>query len=131
MFSQESPVTSSLLAPFEKESPFIGSSLAFKGHLSQSRDAVIHPSTYSSFTLLRHSQTHTWHRCLGHKFFFINGDKPVYRAPVMQLGRCPFIESPAFSPIRRDSTSSMYRRPSAKPPHPSFFGIAKRRTSSR
>ena len=49
----------------------------------------------------------------------------------MQLGRCPFIEPSAFSPIRWDTTTSMAKRPSAKPPHPFFFGIAKSRTSSR
>ena len=48
-----------------------------------------------------------------------NGKMPVYRAPCI------------CSPIHRDTTTSITRGPSAKPPHPSFFGIAKRRISSR
>ena len=43
---------------------------------------------------------------------------PVYRAPCI------------WSPIHRDTTTFMALAPSAKPPHPSFLGKAKRRTSS-
>ena len=45
----------------------------------------------------------------------------------MPVYRVPFI----YTPIHRDTTTSMARGPSAKPPHPSSFSIAKRRTLSR
>ena len=59
------------------------------------------------------------------------GIRPIYRAPFRQLGKCLFIEPPVFLPIHRDTATSVAQGPPAKPPQPSFFGIAKRRTSSR
>ena len=82
--SQETPLTSLLVAPFGTEPA--NRLFACKLHLSQSRDAVIHPSTFSSFTLLRHSQTHTRRHCLGHTSFFIHGDKRSIAYPSFSLG---------------------------------------------
>ena len=47
------------------------------------------------------------------------GKMPVYRAPSI------------FLLIHRDTATFMAQGPPAKPPHPPFFGKAKRRTSSR
>ena len=90
------------------------------------------------------SQTHSQRHCLGHTSFSMHGDRRVYSVPRFQSGIDPFIGLPSrngkmpvyrapciYSPIHRDTTTSMARGPSAKPPHPSFFSIAKRRTSSR
>ena len=62
-----------------RESPFIGSSLAFQGHISQSYGPVIH------------SQRH----CLGHTSFFMHGDRSVYSVPRFQPGTDPFIGHPS------------------------------------
>ena len=74
----------------------------------------------------------------------MHGDRRVYSVPRFQPGIDPFIGHPSrngkmpvyrapciCSPIHRDTTTSMTRGLSAKPPHPSFFGTAQRRTSSR
>ena len=53
------------------------------------------------------------------------GRKTLWRISLFFCASC------IFSPIHRDTITFMTRRLSAKPPHPSFFGIAKRRTSSR
>ena len=92
----------------------------------------------------KHSQTHSQRRYLGHTSFSMHGDRRVYSVPHSQPGIDPFIGHPTrngkmavyrapciCSPIHRDTTTSITRGPSAKPPHPSFFGTAKRRTSSR
>ena len=92
----------------------------------------------------RHSQTHFQRHCLGHTSFSMYGDRRVYTFPHFQPGIGTFIRHPSrtgkmtvyrapciCTPIHRDTTTSMAREPSAKPPHPPFFGIAKRRTSSR
>ena len=78
---------------------------------------------------------------LGHR---LHGDKRVYSVPRFHPGidlsighpsrneKMPVYRAPCiYSPIHRDTTTSMARGPSAKPPHPSFFGKAKRRTSSK
>ena len=88
--------------PHSRESPSIESSLIFEGQISQSCGADIH---------LVHLFLTGTHRC--------NGKMPVYRAPCISL------------PIHGDTSNSMTQRLSAKPPHPSFLGIAKRRTLSR
>ena len=98
----------------------------------------------SSLNLSRHSQTHSQRRCLGYTSFCMHGDRRVYRVLRFQPGLDPFIGHPSrtgkmpfyrapciCSPIHRDTTTSMAGGPSAKPPHPPFFGLAKRRTSSR
>ena len=92
----------------------------------------------------RHSQTHFQHRCLVHTSFSMHGDRRVSSVPRFQPGIDPFIGHPwrngnmpvyrASSiclPIHRDTTTSMALGPSAKSPHPFFFGKAKRRNSSR
>ena len=48
-----------------------------------------------------------------------NGKMPVYRAPFI------------CSLIHRDTTTCIAGKSAAKTPDPAFFGIAKRRTSSR
>ena len=100
--------------------------------------------SFSSLIYRRHSQTHLQRCCLGHTSFFMHGDRRVYSVPRFQPGIDPFIGHPSrngempvyrapclWSPIHRDTTTSMTWGSSAKPPHPSFFCIAKRRTSSR
>ena len=98
----------------------------------------------SSLIPHRHSQTHSQRSCLGHTTFFMHGDGRVHSVPRFQPGIDPLIghlsrngKMPVYrapcicSPIHPDTTTSMARGPSAKPPHPSFSGIPKRRTSSR
>ena len=93
--------------------------------------AIRHPSVGSGFWWPQRKWT-------------IHGDRRVYSVPCFRPGIDPFIWHPSrtgkmpvyrapciCSPILRDTTTSMAREPSAKPPHASFFGIAKRRTSSR
>ena len=126
-------------APHSRESPSIGSSLTFEGLISQSCGADIH-SVHSFLAdtrrLIRSAAAWSIHpsSCMGIDASiaspafnldpFIghpsrNEKMPVYRAPCI------------CSPIHQDTTTSMALGPSAKPPHPSFFGVAKRRTSSR
>ena len=98
----------------------------------------------SSLIPHRHSQTHSQRRCLGHTSFFIHRDRRVYSVPRFQPGIDPFIVHPSRNgkmpvyrapciclPTHRETTTSMAQGSPAKPPHPSFFGRAKRRTSSR
>ena len=92
----------------------------------------------------RHLYSHSQRRCLRHTSSSIYEDRRVYSVPHFQPGIDPFIgdssrnekmpvhRTPCIcSPIHPGNTTSMARGPSAKPPHPSSFGIAKRRTSSR
>ena len=126
--------------PPSRESPSIGSSLTFEGHISKSCGADIH-SVHSFLTGTRRL-------ILSAAAWGIHpspyGDRRIYSVPRFQPGIDPFIGHPSrngkmpvyrapciCSPIHRDTTTSMTRGPSAKPPHPSFFGNAKRRTSSR
>ena len=114
--------------PHSRERASIGSPLTFEGHISQSCGADIR-SVYSFLTGTRRLilSAATWgihpSACMGIDAFIghpsRNGKMPVYRAPCIS------------SPIHRDTATSMTRGPSAKPPHPAFFGIAKRRTLSR
>ena len=68
-----------------------------------------------------HTLTQSRHRYLGHPSFSVHGDKRVYSAPLIHLGKYPFIGLPfKLSPIHRDTATSMTQRPSAKPPHPSL-----------
>ena len=121
--------------PHSRESPSISSSLTFKGHISQSCGADIHlvhsfltgtrrlilsatawgihPSQCMGIDASKRPRLSTW--AIGHPS--CNGKMPVHRAPCI------------CSPIHWDTTISMTRGPSAKPPHPSFFGNSKRRTS--
>ena len=100
--------------------------------------------SFSSLISRRHSQTQSQRHCLAHTSFFMHGDRRVYSVPRFLPGTDPFIGHPSrngkmpvyrvpwiCSPIHRDATTSMARGPFSKPPYPSFFGIAKRRTSSR
>ena len=98
----------------------------------------------SSLIAHRHSQIHSQRRCRGHTSFFMHGDGRVHSVSPLKLvidpfvghpsrnGKMPIYRAPCIcSPIHPDTTTSMTQGPSVKPPHPSFFGIAKRRTSSR
>ena len=82
--------------------------------------------SFSSLISRRHLQTHSQRHCLGHTSFSMHADRRVYSVPCFRPGIDPFIGYPS-----RTGKMPVYRAPSAKPPHPSFFGIAKRRTSSR
>ena len=66
-----------------EESPFIGSYLAFKRHLSQSRG--------QSQSHLRHLQIHIQRRCLGHTSFSIHGGNHVISVPLFQYRMNRFI----------------------------------------
>ena len=120
--------------------PSIGSPLTFGGHIS----VRLRCHSISSLIPHRHWQTHSQRSCLGHKSFFMHGNGRVHSVPRFQHGIDPFIGHPSCnrkmpvyrepcicSPIHPDNTTSMTLGPSAKPPQPSFFGIARRRTSSR
>ena len=98
---------------------------------------------FSSLIPRRHAQTNSQRRCLGHTSFFMHGGRRVYSVPRFQTGIDPYIGHPSrngkmlvyrapciCSPIHRDTTTSMTRGLSVKPSHLSYFGIAKRRTSS-
>ena len=74
----------------------------------------------------RHSQTHFQRRCLGHTSLSMHGDRRVYSVPLFQPGVDPFLGHPSrngkmpvyrapfiYSPIHRDTTTSMARGPSA------------------
>ena len=137
---QEIPYTKSLLVSFKRETVYRFSSHIRMTHITVRRRC----HSISSLISNRHSQTHSQRRCLGHTSFFMHGDGRVYSVPRFQLGIDPFIGHPSrngkmpvygapciCSPIHPDTTTYMDRGPSAKPAHPSFFGIAKRRTSSR
>ena len=130
--------------PHSRDSSSIESSLRFEGHISQSCGADIHSVHSFLAGTRRHSQTHSQRCCLGHTSFFMHGDRRVYSVLRIRPGIDPFIGHPSrsgkmpvyrapciCSPIHRDTTTSIARVPSAKPPQPSFFGRAKRRTSSR
>ena len=65
------------------------------------------------------SLTQSRRRCLGQPAIPVHGDKPVYSAPLIQLGKYPFIGLPSMlSSIHRGIAA--YMTP-AKPPHPSLF----------
>ena len=100
--------------------------------------------SFSSLISRRHSHTHSQRRCLGHTSFSMHRDRRVYSVPRFQpgidhfighlsrTGKVPVYRAPCIrSPIHQDTITSMARGPFAKPPYPSFFGIAKRRTSSK
>ena len=136
---QEIPYTNLLLASFKRETVY-----RFSSHIRRIHITVMwRRHSFSSLIPHRHSQTHFQRRYLGHISFSMHGDRRVYSLPRFQPGIDPFIGHPSrngkmpvyrapciCSPIHRNTTTSMTRGPSAKPPHPSFFGIAKR-TSSR
>ena len=138
---QEIPYTSSFWASFKRDTLY-----RFFSHIRRTHITVMWRwDSLGSLISRRHSQTHSQHRCVGHTFHSMHGDRSIYSVPRFQPGIDPFIEHPSrtekmpvyrapciCSLIRRDTTTSyMARRPSAKPPHLSFFGIAKRRTSSK
>ena len=83
------------------------SSLAFRGHLSQSSSEISHLSPFSTFTLLRHSQTHTQRRCLEHISFFIHGDKYICSVPLFQLGINLSIGHASCNSVRLNSSLSV------------------------
>ena len=134
----EIPCSNSLLASFKREPVY-----RFFSHIWSTHITVIqHWHSFRSLIPHRHSQTHFQRRCLGHKSFSMHEDGES--VPRFQPGIDPFIGHPSrnwkmpvyrapctCSPIHRDSTTSMNRGPSAKPPRSTLFGIAKRRTSSR
>ena len=138
--SQEILNSNSLLASFKREPVY-----RFFSHIRRTHITVMRRwHSFSSLIPHRYSQTHSQRRCLEHKSFSVHGDRCVYSIPRFQPGIDPFIGHPSrngkmpvyrapciCSPIYRDTTTSMTWEPSAKPPHPSLFGIAKRRTSSR
>ena len=137
---QEIPYTNSLLVSFKRETVYRFSSHIRRTHITVRRRC----HSISSLIPHRHSQTRSQRRCLGHTSFFMHGDGRVHSVPRFQHGIDPFIGHPSrngkmpvyrapciCSPIHPDTTTPMTQGPSAKPPHPSFFGIAKRRTSSR
>ena len=65
--------------------------------------------------------TQSRHRYLGHPSFSVYGDKRDYSAPLIHLGKYPFIGLHfKLSPILRDTATSMTQKPSAKPSHPSL-----------
>ena len=116
--------------PQLRESPSISSFLTFEGHISQT-------SRWHSFSTLiprRHSQTYSQRRCLGHTSFSMHGDRRVYSVPRFQPGIDPLIGHPSrngkmpvyrapyiCSSIHGDTSTSMVRGPSARPPNPSFY----------
>ena len=136
----EIPYTNFLFASLKREPVYRVFSHIRRTHITFMRYA----DSFSSLLPRRHSQTHTQRCRLGYTFFFVHGDRRVYSVTRFQAGIDPFIGHPSrigkmtfyrapciCKPIHRDTTTSMVRGPSAKPPHPSFFGKAKRRTSSR
>ena len=139
-FPQEIPYSSSFWASFKKEPVY-----RFFSHIRRTRIAVMRRwHSFNSLIPHRHSQTHSLRCCLGHTSFSMHGDRRVYSVPRFQPGIDPFIGHPSRngkmpvyrapcirSPIHQGTTTSMTKGSSAKPPHPSFFGKAKRRTSSR
>ena len=121
--------------PRSRESPSIESSFTFKGHISQSCSADIRSLHSFLAGSRRQSQAvadsfsvpppgayillHGWGQTRLQHPLLSTWDRPVYRAPFI------------CSPIHRDTITSMAQGPSARPPHPSIFGMAKTRISSR
>ena len=137
---QEIPYTSSFCATLKREPVHRFFSLIRRTHITVMRRW----HAFSSLISRRHSHTHSQRRCLGHTSFSMHADRRVYSVPRFQPRIDPFIGYPSRNgkmpvyrapciclPIHRDTTTSMARGASAKPPYPSFFGIPKRRTSSR
>ena len=136
---QEIPSINSLCASFKREPVY-----KFFSHIRRTHIIVMRRwHSFSSLISHRHSQTHSQRRYLGHTSFSIHGDRRVYSVPCFQPGIDAFIGHPSrngkmsvykasciWSPVHRDTSTSMTRGLSAKPPHPSFFGVAKKRTSS-
>ena len=84
---QEVPYTNSLF-PSDKREP------VYKvfSHIRRTHITVMR--CWHSFSLLiprRHSQTHSQYRCLGHKSFFMHGNRRVYSFLLFQPGIDPFI----------------------------------------
>ena len=137
---QEIPYTSSFWASFKREPVY-----RIFCHIQMTYISVM--GRCHSFKLLiprRYSQTLFQCCCLGHTSFSIHGNRRVHSVLHFRTGIDPFIRQPSrtgkmpvyrapciYSPIHRDTKTSMARWPSAKPHYPSFFGIAKRKTSSR